>query len=253
MIAIIGGTGFYTLDYMDDPQKINVRTPFGGTTFYQGKFQGEDICFLPRHGFDHNQLANQVNYRANIWGLHESGVDRILGTSAVAAMNLDFSVGDLVALDQLIDFSRHRRDTFNLGSVNFTDPYCFELRETILKQAGLLEIDIHPTATYVAFEGPRYETAAEIRLWKNLGMDVLGMTNGTEAALARELGICYAVIGIVTNMGAGLAEEQPNLATHKKVMQDNVEKLKSLTLSALANIPEDHSCECQNLGLKPAH
>lgn len=250
MKAIIGGTGFYTLDYMDNPQKKILRTPFGGITVYQGGFHGEELIFLPRHGPDHNSLANQINYRANIWGLHELGVDRILGTSAVGALNLDYNVGDLVAINQLVDFSRHRRDTFNLGSVNFTDPYCSQLRDVILGQAHKMEIDIHPQATYVSFEGPRYETAAEIRLWKNLGMDVVGMTNGTEAALARELGICYMVIGIVTNIGAGLVKEQPDLAMHKKVMNENVQKLKSITLATLEAIPAKHSCECQSLGLK---
>jgi len=250
MKAIVGGTGFYSLDFLDKPEKITIRTPFGSTLFFQGNYQGEQICFLPRHGPDHNYLANQVNYRANIWGLKESGVDRIIGTSAVGSLNSDMKVGDLIALDQLVDFSHHRRDTFNLGSVNFTDPYCQEIRDVIVNSGSGLKIPVHSAATYVAVEGPRYETAAEIKMWRSLGMDVVGMTNGTEAVLARELGICYAVIAIVTNTAAGLSDTQPNLQTHKKVMSENVNKLKTLTLTTLANIPKEHSCKCCELGLK---
>jgi 5'-methylthioadenosine phosphorylase len=207
--------------------------------------------FLPRHGADHALLANEVNYRANVWGLHMLGVDRIVGTSAVGSLNPDIKVGDLVALDNLVDFTRHRRDTFNLGSVNFTEPYCKELRQTIINTAEKLNIDIHKSANYISTEGPRYETAAEIKMWRTLGMDVVGMTNATEATLARELGICYSVIAIVTNAAAGLSSIQPSLEIHKKIMQENSEKLRTLTLASIHEIIETHNCECRSWSAKP--
>lgn len=251
MKAIIGGTGFYNLDYLSDVQSLTVRTPFGGAKIFRGQMQGEPVCFLPRHGPEHNQLAPEVNYRANIWALHELGVDRILGTSAVGSLNPEMQVGDLVALEQLVDFTRHRADSFFLGSVNFTEPYCPQIRQTIQDQGQAEGIPVHPMATYISLEGPRYETRAEINLYRNLGMDVVGMTNGTEAILARELGICYGVIAIVTNMAAGLGTTEPNLETHKRVMQENSAKLRQLALATLAALPEAHSCPCSSYAAKP--
>ncbi len=251
MKAIIGGTGFYDLDYLEDPHPIRVRTPFGGAKLYEGHFQGEQLYFLPRHGPEHNYLAHEVNYRANIWALHTLGVERIIGTSAVGSLNPALEVGDLVALDQLVDFSQHRRQTFNLGSVNFTEPYCPDLLATVIAQAKAEGILLHQKATYVSLEGPRYETAAEIRLWQQLGMDVVGMTNGTEAALARELGLCYAVIAIVTNMAAGIGGSQPSLEAHRQVMQENSQKLRRLALSTFKAIISERDCACAGLAARP--
>jgi 5'-methylthioadenosine phosphorylase len=249
--AIIGGTGFYDMSYMDDAQSQVIRTPFGGATVYSGRFQGEEIGFLPRHGSEHNQLAHQVNYRANIWALRELGVDRVLGTSAVGSLNPEMQVGNLVVLDNLVDFAKHRSDTFNLGSVDFTHPYCPEMRQIISAQAEQTGIHAHPAAIYLSVEGPRYETAAEINLWRKLGMDVVGMTNGTEAALARELGLCYAVIALVTDLAAGLQATPPDLETHKNVAQENLPKLRELALAALVAFPDEHGCPCYDQRANP--
>lgn len=247
MKAIIGGTGFYQLNYLDERHSLTVRTPFGSVKIDRGLFRGQDLVFLPRHGPDHTLLANQVNYRANIWALHQLGVTRILGTSAVGSINPAMQVGDLVALEQLVDFSKRRQDTFNLGSVNMTEPYCPEMRQTIIRSGRVIGTAVHPQATYVSLDGPRYETAAEIRVYSKLGMDVVGMTNGTEAVLARELGMCYAVVAIVTNMAAGMSSTQPSLDVHKRVMEENAPRLRELALEALAASPEPPSCRCASL------
>src|SRR5712692_3175739 len=122
--AIIGGTGFYGLDYLEAPRAQIIRTPFGSTTVYIGRYQGEEIVFLPRHGPAHNHLAHEINYRANIWGLRELGIERILGTSSIGSLNPEMQVGHLVVLDQLVDFTKNRQETCNRGSVDFTYPYC---------------------------------------------------------------------------------------------------------------------------------
>jgi len=249
--ALIGGTGVYDMSYLDSPRPQIVRTPFGSITVYSGGYKGQEIGFLPRHGPEHNQLAHEVNYRANIWGLRELGVERILGTSAVGSLNVNMGVGHLVVLENLVDMAKHRRDSFNLGSVDFTHPYCPEMRQIICQQAESLGVSVHPSAIYLSVEGPRYETAAEIRLWNRLGMDVVGMTNGTEAALARELGICYAVIGLVSDLAAGLQETPPDLETHKHVVQDNLPKLRDLALATLAALPSEHGCPCASQAAKP--
>jgi 5'-methylthioadenosine phosphorylase len=249
--AIIGGTGFYDMSYLESPRAQIVRTPFGSITAYIGHYQGEEITFLPRHGAEHNQLAHEINYRANIWGLRELGIERIIGTSAVGSLNLAMQVGHLVVPDNLVDMAKHRRDSFNLGSVDFTYPYCSEVRGVVCKQAEALKMEVHPQAIYLSVEGPRYETAAEIKLWNRLGMDIVGMTNGTEAVLARELGICYAVIGLVTDLAAGLQETPPDLETHKHVVQDNLRRLRDLALATLKALPASRRCPCASQAAKP--
>jgi purine nucleoside phosphorylase len=241
---LIGGTGFSQMDYLDDVKAETIRTPFGGAVIYQGTYKGIPTGFLPRHGMNHESLAPQVNYRANIWAAKELGYSRILGTSAVATLNPNIKVGDLVLLDQLVDFTEGREHTFNLRSANMTEPFCSQMRQVIQESAEELDIPLHPTATYLCFKGPRYETAAEIRLFQNWGMDVIGMTNATEAALCREIRICYATIALVTNAGAGLSDQGPNLTRHRQVTTENLPKFKSLTLHALQKLPTDRNCQC---------
>ena len=249
--AIIGGTGFADLSYLEGRRAQVVRTPFGGSTVYIGTYQGEETCFLPRHGPEHNQLAHEVNYRANIWALRELGVERVLGLSAVGSLNPEMPIGDLVVPDQLVDFTKQRQATYNLGSVDFTYPYCGEMRAVIIERAQALGIPAHSQATYLAVEGPRYETAAEIKLWARLGMDIVGMTNGTEAALARELGLCYAVIGLVTDLAAGMQQTPPDLETHRRIVKENLSRLRELALATLVALSDACGCPCASQAARP--
>lgn len=241
---LIGGTGFSDLDYLDGVRRQLVRTPFGSATFYLGTYQGIETGFLPRHGLHHEQLAPQVNYQANIWAARELGFQRLLGTSAAASLNEAIRVGDLVLLDQLVDLTEGRLHTFNLRSANMTEPFCSQMRGAILQAAAEQGIAVHPRATYLCLKGPRYETAAEIRLYKQWGMDVVGMTNATEASLSRELGICYATIALITNTGAGLSDQGPDLKRHRAVTQENLPKFKQLALAGLAAMPSQFDCQC---------
>lgn len=241
---LVGGTGFDEMDYLDDVRPQTVRTPFGGASLFLGSYAGMESGFLPRHGSRHEMLAPQVNYRANIWAAQQLGFRCLLGTSAVAALNLDIGVGDLVVPDQLVDLTKHRQDSFYLRSVNMTNPFSPAVRDLILETAKAEGIPAHPRATYMALEGPRYETAAEIRLFQSWGMDVVGMTNGTEAALCRELGLCYATIALVTNMGAGLTAEGPDLERHRQVTRANLPTYKQLALSSLAALLQADELDC---------
>jgi 5'-methylthioadenosine phosphorylase len=243
---LVGGTGFTELDYLDNVQPKLIRTPFGGTTIYLGTYLGIETGFLPRHGMHHEHLAHQVNYQANVWAARELGFERILGTSAVASLNPEIKVGDLVVLDQLVDFTDGRKSTFNLRSAPMTEPFCIEMRAIICRAAAGENIPVHAQATYICFRGPRYETAAEIKLFQRLGMDVVGMTNATEASLCREIGICFAVIALVTNMGAGLSEQGPNLERHRRVTQENLPGFKTLTLRSLVQMPQKRECNCMD-------
>lgn len=241
---LIGGTGFSQMDYLQNVQTITVHTPFGGATLFEGALEGHATGFLSRHGQFHETLAPLVNYRANVWAARERGFRCLLGTSAMASLNPDIEVGDLVLPDQLVDFSKHRADSFFLRSVNMTEPFTPSVRRLIVDAAASENIALHETATYLTVEGPRYETAAEIRLFQSWGMDVLGMTNGTEAALCRELGLCYATIGLITNMGAGLTAQGPDLQQHRQVTQQNLPQFRRLALSSLHALLQAEDLPC---------
>jgi 5'-methylthioadenosine phosphorylase len=241
---LVGGTGFTELDYLEDVQTTTVRTPFGGATIFEGRLDGQETGFLSRHGQYHETLAPLVNYRANVWAARERGFRCLLGTSAMASLNDDIEVGDLVLPDQLVDFSKHRADSFFLKSVNMTEPFSPAVRARIIEVAAGENIALHAAATYLTVEGPRYETAAEIRLFQSWGMDVLGMTNGTEAALCRELGLAYATIGLITNMGAGLTAQGPDLQQHRQVTQQNLPQFRRLALASLRALLQAEDLPC---------
>ncbi len=256
-IAIIGGTGFYGMEFLETTVPQVMRTPFGSMTLWIGSYHGRELGFLPRHGLHHDRLAHEVNYRANLWGLRDLGVTRVLGVSAVGSYNPGMPTGTVVVPDQLVDFSHQRAETFNLGSVDMTEPYCPEMRAVIVAQADALQSEIKPHGTYLSMDGPRYETAAERRLYGQLGMDIVGMTNGTEAVLAREIGLCYATIAMVsgTTIGAdpsaGAHGIPPDLEAHRQVVRDNVPRLRALALAAVEAMPAVHGCRCYSLRAEP--
>ncbi|QGP93085.1 S-methyl-5'-thioadenosine phosphorylase [Neomoorella glycerini] len=242
-IAVIGGTGFY--NFLDEVRPLQVTNEYGRVELVRGHYQGKEIIFLPRHGKNHEFLAHQVNYRANMLALKELGITRILGTSAVGSLNPQMQVGDLVLLDQFVDVTTNRPKSFNKYSVDMSEPYCPELRAYFLKAATEIDLSLHEKGIYICVDGPRYETSAEIKLYRQWGMDVVGMTNATEAVLARELGICYAIVAIVTDLAAGISDVPPDLDTHKRVVQENRAKLSQLLLKAITLVPEERSCQCQ--------
>jgi 5'-methylthioadenosine phosphorylase len=177
---------------------------------------------MSRHGRDHATPPHLVNYRANIWALHKLGVRKILATAAVGSLSSNFRSGELVLLDQFLDFTKSRPSTFYDGGqqgvlhVDMTEPYCSALRQDIMDAAEQIGIAVNNGACYVCTEGPRFETPAEIRMFQRLGADLVGMTSVPEVVLARELGMCYASIGMVTNEAAGISSHP---LTHAEVME----------------------------------
>ncbi|MFO7171821.1 MAG: S-methyl-5'-thioadenosine phosphorylase [Bacillota bacterium] len=249
--AIIGGTGVYDPRILTDLRRERVETPWGAIEVQIGTYKGREVAFLPRHGADHSVPPHRINYRANIWGLKKLGVERVLATTAVGSLNLGMKPGDFVFIDQFLDFTKGGRPlTFFEGGpdgvvhTDVTEPYCPELRKTLIEAAESLGLRHHTQGTYVCTEGPRFETAAEIRAFRTLGGDLVGMTNVPEAVLAREAGLCYAVISMVTNYAAGIS---PRALTHEEVLEvmaANAEKLKSLAMLCLERIPETRGCDC---------
>lgn len=250
-LAIIGGSGFYQPGIFTDPKEIQVDTPYGVVYPLIGKANGVEVAFIPRHGKEHSLLPHQLNYRANIWALKEIGVKRIIATSAVGSLNRKYPPGTMAIIDQFLDFTKQRPFTFfDQGDafrahVDMTEAYCPELRERIKKAATLCKIPIQPGGCYVCTEGPRYETAAEVRMFQKLGGDVVGMTGVPEVVLARELGLCYSGISTITNWAAGLSKHPLSHHEVVTVMKDNQEKLRRVIAGCLTMANEgDYHCKC---------
>ncbi len=247
-LALIGGTGVYDPDMLKDIRDEVIATRYGEVQVSIGDFQGVEVVFLQRHGTGHTVPPHKINYRANIWALKELGVTKTLTTSAVGSLNESMKPGELVLLDQFIDFTKSRPFTFYDGEdgvvvhTDFTQPYCPSMGGLIRGAATELGLKLHGKGCYVCFEGPRYETPAEIVAFQRLGGDVVGMTNVPEVVLAREAGLCYAAVAMVTNFAAGIS---PTPLTHSEVlevMQKNAESIRSLVMAVLARLDPSKQC-----------
>lgn len=252
-IAVIGGSGVYSLDFIDSPQKQEVDTPYGKSPeVITGEIENKGVAFMPRHGGGHGTPPHKINFRANLWALKELGAERVLATTAVGSLNPDIEPGEFVLLDQFLDFTKNRSLTFYEGGeegvvhVDMTEPYCPELREVLQETAEDLDIPVHASGTYACTEGPRYETAAEIQMLNQLNADVVGMTNVPESVLARELEMCYSTVSIITNFAAGISDEKLTHEEVSKIMSENIERVKELIFTAIPNIPEERNCGCKD-------
>lgn len=247
-IAIIGGTGFG--DNFLKGIKTRLGTPYGPSpTLTIGRVVGRDIVFLPRHGEGHTQPPHKINNRANIFALHSLGVERILATNVVGGINPKYKPGDVVIPKDFIDFTRSRQSTFyDEGPVTHIDVsmlYCPELREIVSKIAKERMENVWSDATYVCTEGPRYESPAEIRMFRTFGCDIIGMTGIPEAVLAHELEMCYATVCFVSNMAASIQEKisAEKIVEKSKILESVVGKILK---EAIRNISDKRSCSCSN-------
>lgn len=249
-IGIIGGTGFYDPKLLKNVKEIEVRTPYGppSDSVTMGELEGRCIAFLPRHSKKHTIRPTDVNSRANIFALKELGVQRILAPSTVGSLREDFKPGDIVFIDQFIDRTTRREQSFYAGSkvchISVAEPMCSELRRTLIKAAGDVGVATHNAGTYVCIEGPRFSTKAESRMFRMWGADVVGMTLVPECVLAREAEICYACIATVTDYDVW-KDKPVSAAEVRKIMKANVEKVKSIITAAIPNIPKVRRCECK--------
>jgi 5'-methylthioadenosine phosphorylase len=251
-LAVIGGSGFTAL--LDDVEEVEVDTPWGRPSgpLQVASVGDRRVAFLPRHGPGHTLPPHRVPYRANLWALRSLGVTRVLGPCAVGSLRPDVHPGDLVVVDQAIDRTWGRPDTYFEGPlvhhVSLADPYCPTLRATLLGAAADGPLDVHDGGTVVVIQGPRFATRAESRVHREQGATVINMTQMPEAALARELGLCYASVALVTDHDTGV-EEDADVApvTHEEVFATfaaNLEHLRALLLGALAAVPVERTCAC---------
>jgi 5'-methylthioadenosine phosphorylase len=250
-IGIIGGTGFYDPQLVKNGREIRLNTPYGQPSdlIIVGELQGRKAAFLPRHGKKHTIRPTDVNSRANIHALKKLGVQRILAPSTVGSLREEYRPGDLVFIDQFIDKTTRREESFFTGPkvchISMAEPTCPELRKILIKVAKEMKINYHEAGTYVCIEGPRFSTKAESRMFKGWGADVVGMTLVPECVLARENEICYASIATVTDYDVW--KDHPVSASEvAKTMSENVEKVKNLVVETIARIPTERTCECKN-------
>jgi len=213
-IAIIGGSGFSALAGAPVPAGPGLSTPFGVTSapIARGSLAGRDVLFLPRHGAGHRIPPHKINYRANIWALKQAGAEYLVALAAVGGIGTAYGPRVLAVRRQVIDYTYGRDQSFHDGEggavvhIDFTQPYCETLRATLLRAGQAAGLDPVDGGTYGATQGPRLETAAEVARLERDGCDLVGMTGMPEAALARELGLCYACCAFVVNWAAGKAE-----------------------------------------------
>jgi 5'-methylthioadenosine phosphorylase len=247
--AIIGGTGVY--DAGSESSRKMITTKYGDVEVDILNIDGEEIIFLARHGKDHSVPPHLINYRANMMALKQIGVEFVYATAAVGSCNESYEPGDVVVIKDFLDFTKIRPTTFFEGGdepvkhVDMSAPYCKNLREKfydIAKEEGL---EIKGDAVYVCTEGPRFETAQEIKMYKTLGGDVVGMTNVPEVVLAKELGICYATVGIISNWCTGMTSEI-TLHDIEGAMKRNKEKVTEVFINIFKeDLTKDH-CNCDS-------
>lgn len=248
--AIIGGTGVYDAQRLKNNEQQTMETPFGKTVYTLGEYGGDTVVFLPRHGEGHHLPPHQVPYRANLYALRELGVTEIYATAAVGSVHKNLPPGSLVVVDQFLDFTKSRPVTFfedgnPVTHVDMTDPFCGRLRKKLAKSAAEQSLPIVYGGTYVCTEGPRFETSAEIRMFDRMGGDVVGMTAVPEVVLAKELGMCYASVAMVTNYCSGITGD---VLTHQEVldvMSENVHRIRDLFFHTLLAPDPDESCTCR--------
>ena len=234
---------------LQDVEEIKINTPYGRTSDLVsiGTLKGRRIAFISRHGRRHQIPPHLVPYRANLFALKKLGVKRVIAASAVGSLRVDCKPGDFVILDQFVDRTKWRDDTYYEGSqvchISVADPFCNELRSVFINSAKELGLTAHDTGTYVCIQGPRFSTRAESRLYKSWGMDVIGMTLFPEVALARELEMCYVSLAMVTDYDVW-AEKPVSSEEVLSTMSKNIESFKRLVADTIPKIPITPHCDC---------
>ena len=250
-IGVIGGSGLYEMEGLTQVITMKVTTPFGKPSddYIIGTLHGKRVAFLPRHGRGHRIIPTDINYQANIYGMKKLGVERIISVSAVGSMKEEIKPGDIVIPDQFYDHTRQRRSTFFgngiVAHVGMADPVCTYLFEILVKSGIAVGATVHRGGTYLCMEGPQFSTRAESLTYRKWDVDVIGMTNATEAKLAREAEICYSTISLATDYDCWHhSEEAVSVEAVLAVMKKNIETSKDMIREAVRILPETRACGC---------
>lgn len=252
ILGIIGGSGLYQMEGVRVTGERVVETPFGkpSDAIMIGQINGFDVAFLPRHGKGHRFLPHEINYRANIFAMKMLGVENIVSVSAVGSMKEGIHPGHLVIVDQFVDRTKSRIDTFFGDGLavhaSFAEPVCPRLRKLLIAAARKSGATVHEAGTYVCIEGPMFSSRAESMIYRSWGVDVIGMTNYQEAKLAREAEICYATIALSTDYDCWHMGEGPvDVAMVIKTLTENVSKAQATIKAALPEMGGGAGCSCR--------
>jgi 5'-methylthioadenosine phosphorylase len=250
-IGIIGGSGLYAMPGLSKTKEIRLRTPFGAPSdvYVTGMLEGRKVAFLARHGRGHRILPSELNFRANIYGFKQLGVERIVSVSAVGSLKEEHKPLDFVIPDQFFDRTRHRVDTFFgngiVAHIAFADPICSELAKVVEGACAKAGVTGKPGGTYICMEGPQFSTKAESNVYRGLGMDVIGMTNLQEAKLAREAEICYVTIAMVTDYDCWHPHhDSVTVDQIVAVLLKNAENACNVVRQTVAAMPKVRTCKC---------
>jgi 5'-methylthioadenosine phosphorylase len=250
-IGIIGGSGLYSMPGLTKVKEVRIRTPFGGPSdaYVCGMLEDRRVAFLSRHGRGHRILPSELNFRANIHGFKQLGVDRIVSISAVGSLKEEHKPLEFVIPDQFFDRTRHRVDTFFgngiVAHVAFADPVCGELARVVQSACQKVGIVGKRGGTYLCMEGPQFSTKAESNVYRSLGMDVIGMTNLQEAKLAREAELCYVTVAMVTDYDCWHPHhDSVSVDQIVAVLVKNAENACKVVRQTVADMPRSRSCKC---------
>jgi 5'-methylthioadenosine phosphorylase len=252
-IGIIGGSGLYSMPGLTKIKEIRLRTPFGtpSDAYICGALEGRKVAFLARHGRGHRILPTELNFRANIHGFKQLGVDRIVSVSAVGSLKEEHKPLDFVIPDQFFDRTRHRIDTFFgngvVAHVSFADPICARLALVVESACNKAGVTGKRGGTYVCMEGPQFSTKAESNVYRSFGMDVIGMTNLQEAKLAREAELCYVTIAMVTDYDCWHPHhDSVTVDQVVAVLLKNADNACKVVRETVAAMPKDRLCKCNS-------
>jgi len=250
-IGIIGGSGLYHMPGFSDVHEVRQQTPFGDPSdaYILGTLEGHQVAFLARHARGHKLLPSELNFRANIYGFKQLGVERIISVSAVGSLKEEHKPLDFVIPDQFVDRTRHRVDTFFgdgiVAHIGFGDPVCGELARVVKGACQSAGVAAKLGGTYVCMEGPQFSTKAESNIYRSWGADVIGMTNLQEAKLAREAEICYVTIAMVTDYDCWHPHhDEVTVAQVIAVLTKNAEHAAKVVKAAVGAVPKTRSCKC---------
>jgi 5'-methylthioadenosine phosphorylase len=250
-IGIIGGSGLYSMAGLKDTREIRVKTPFGepSDALVLGTLEGKRVAFLARHGRGHRILPSEINFRANICAMKQLGVERIISVSAVGSLQEDLRPGEFLVADQFVDRTKNRVSTFFGGGlvahVAFDKPTCPQMSAVLADASEHCAVKVHRLGTYVCIEGPQFSTLAEAHLHRQLRFEVIGMTNVTEAKLAREAELCYATIAMITDYDCWHPEHESVSATQIiATLNQNAENAQKVLREAVQRIPAERTCKC---------
>ena len=251
-IGVIGGSGLYEMEGLEQIERVTVETPFGAPSdeYVTGVLNGVRMVFLPRHGRGHRLLPSEVNYRANIYGMKKLGVERIISVSAVGSLKDAIAPGHIVIPDQFYDRTKGiRKDTFFgdgvVAHAGFADPVCHELSDVLFAAAGAAGATVHKGGTYVCMEGPAFSTRAESFSYLGLGASVIGMTNLTEAKLAREAELCYGIIALSTDYDCWHdSHDDVTVEAIIAIIHQNVAMAKNIIRQAVGLLSAGRECGC---------